>query len=635
MKAPTNPFSFVSDRANRVPKFRLLLPVAIAGLLPLTPPVSAVAAELEASDGVVQQNNYFGYFSAVSGSIGLVGAASAANGNGAGYVFRGLDTATGAVTENVRLIASDGAPGDLLGWGVSLSGTTALLGASAHDTPALNQGAAYVFRNLDTTSGAVTQSVKLQASDGAASDQFSSSVALSGSIGLVGANTHDASFSNQGAAYVFRNLDTATGTVTQNAKLIASDAAVDDSFGIAAGVSGTIGVVGAFFDDDKGSNSGSAYVFRNLDTVTGTVTESAKLVASDGAAGDNFGNYLSVSGTAALVSAYLDDDKGSNSGSVYLFRDLDTATGTVSQTAKLTASDGGGSDNFGYSVGLSGSTGIIGAWQDDDKANNAGAAYLFRNLDTATGSVTETVKITASNGASQDNFGHSVAIDGDTFVVGASRGDGIAVNSGNAYSGSVSSVTTLDAGNTAKTISGISFVSRDSWTIGKATDGNSVVLSAGNTATVTAAGKGVFIGAEAGSDANTLRVAGRLVATDVFVGSIDGNDGNALRLDATATFTIQSINLAAGNSLFIEGDYSSPSGLLTYLGSTSLKVWDQGAWVTVTAENYGNFVTGSYGSGFTAVTAVPEPGVTGALFGLGIAAICYGRWRKRAAARAN
>ena len=99
-----------------------------------------------------------------------------------------------------------------------------------------------------------------------------------------------------------------------------------------------------------------------------------KLLANDGAAGDNFGWSVAISPDAigAIVGAYRDDDNGNNSGSAYLF---DTTTGQ--QIAKLLADDGEASDWFGVSVGISGSTAIVGALRDGDNGGNSGSAYLF------------------------------------------------------------------------------------------------------------------------------------------------------------------------------------------------------------------------------------------------------------------
>ncbi len=390
-----------------------------------------------------------------------------------------------------------------------------------------------------------TQAATLTASDGATSDRFGSSVSPSGSNGLVGAYRDDDKGSDSGSAYVFRSLNTATGIVTESAKLIASDGAASDGFGYSVSLSGSIGLVGAISADFRGA----AYVFRNLNTATGTVTENAKLTAPDeGQFVESFGCSVSLSGSIGLVGASLRH----LNGAAYIFRNLDTTTGTVTQNAELIASDGAKHDGFGDSVSLSGSIGLVGAQYGDDKGSDSGSAYVFRNLNTATGSVTEDVKLIASDGAANDQFGNSVSLDGDNFLIGAYGKNNYM---GKAYSGSISSVTTLDEGNASRTISGISFVSQDDWIIGQSADNNTVTLSAGDTADVTASGKAVYIGKNAGSDNNTLVIDGTLIANEVHVGGV-GNTDNTLLADGTITAgsILVAADSAIGGGGVINGD---------------------------------------------------------------------------------
>ena len=123
-----------------------------------------------------------------------------------------------------------------------------------------------------------------------------------------------------------------------------------------------------------------------------------KGTASDGAGGDSFGYSVALDGDTALVGAYGDDDKGGTSGSAYIF----TRSGGVwTQQAKLTASDGEALDRFGYSVALDGDTALVGAYGDDDKAPQSGSAYIF----TRSGGVwSQQAKLTASDGAGNDYF---------------------------------------------------------------------------------------------------------------------------------------------------------------------------------------------------------------------------------------
>jgi hypothetical protein len=158
---------------------------------------------------------------------------------------------------------------------------------------------------------------------------------------------------------------------SQQAKLVASDAAMGDNFGYDVAISGDTAVVGAYGDDDLGLSSGSAYVFVR----TGTVwTEQAKLNANDGAAGDLFGGAVSVHGDTAVVGAPYDEDFGFRSGSAYVFRRTGS---TWSQEAKLVAGDGATEDIFGFSLAIDGDSVIVGADFKDGVSEHTGAAYVF------------------------------------------------------------------------------------------------------------------------------------------------------------------------------------------------------------------------------------------------------------------
>ncbi len=370
--------------------------------------------KLLASDGVAGNN--FGNAFSIDGDTALIGAQGWIIGNGSAYVF----TRTGTTwIEQQKLVASDGAEDDNFGIYVSLDGDTALIGAFQDDDNGVNSGSAYVFTRTGTT---WTQQQKLTAPDGTANDWFGLSISLDGDTALIGAQG-DPTAGDTGSAYVF----TRTGTTwTLQQQLFASDAAAGDCFGFMVSLEGDTALIGADYDDDNGNNSGSAYVF----TRTGTTwAQQAKLTASDGAAGDDFsGGGVFLSGDTALIGAELDDDKGDDSGSAYVF----TRSGTTwTQQAKLLASDGAAGDQFScWAVCLDGDTALIGAWQDDDNGVNSGSAYMF----TRTGTTwTQQQKLLASDGAAVDMFGVGVALNGSTAFIGAWYDDDKGANSGSAY----------------------------------------------------------------------------------------------------------------------------------------------------------------------------------------------------------
>jgi hypothetical protein len=313
---------------------------------------AAIEAKLTASDATADAN--FGASVSVSGDTAVVGAhldVNAGTPSGSAYVF----VRSGAVwTEQAKLTASETATHDLFGWSVSVSGDTAVVGARADDHEGLDSGSAYVF----VRSGTVwTEQAKLTASDSANGDAFGYSVSVSGDTAVVGASQDDDAGFNTGSAYVFAR----SGVVwTEQAKLTVSDPTVNALFGQSVSVSGDTAVVGAWGEDDAGSDSGSAYVFVRSGAVW---SEQAKLTASDPAAHNRFGYTTSVNGDTALVGAFQNSAAGTASGSAYVFVRSGAAW---TEQAKLMASDATAFDSFGFSVSVGGDTAVVGAWGDDD-----------------------------------------------------------------------------------------------------------------------------------------------------------------------------------------------------------------------------------------------------------------------------
>ena len=241
---------------------------------------------------------------------------------------------------------------------------------------------------------------KITASDAAANDRFGAEVAVSGNYGIVSASQNDDAGSNSGSAYVFR-MDSGQ----QLFKLTASDAAAGDAFGSSVAISGNLALVGASQDDDSGANSGSAYLF---DATTGN--QFAKLTASDATAEDQFGTSVAISGNLALIGA-----NGDGAGSAYLF-DLNSRQPLF----KLTAQDGYNGDQFGSSVSLTANRAIIGAPNDyiaNYDYDAAGSAYVF---DATTGQQIEKLVGDPASYDEDARFGTSVSTDGFHTLVGAS-----------------------------------------------------------------------------------------------------------------------------------------------------------------------------------------------------------------------
>lgn len=384
--------------------------------------------KLLADDG--EEDDHFGVSVAVSGDIALIGAnGDDDNGieSGSAYVYR-YDSGTETWTKEDELQASDGGWEDYLGTSVSISGEVALVGAYGDDDNGMDSGSAYVFR-YDAGTEEWVEEDKLLPSDGAENDYFGFSVSVSGDVALVGAWWDDDNGPDAGSAYVFR-FDPETGEWVEEEKLLASDGAGQDHFGISVSISGDVALVGADGDDDNGNVSGSAYLFR-YDPGTMTWVEEEKLLASDGAPYDDFGYSVSISGDVALIGAYGDDDNGDQSGSAYVFR-YDSISETWSEEEKLLAGDSEGDDFFGISVSISNDLALVGADGDDDNGSQSGSAYMFR-YDPDNQDWVGKEKLLASDGDEFDFFSISVSASGDIALIGAQGDDDNGGQSGSAY----------------------------------------------------------------------------------------------------------------------------------------------------------------------------------------------------------
>jgi hypothetical protein len=372
-------------------------------------------AKLLASDG--SSEDFFTSLGlSISGDTAVIGAwgdDDLGEDSGSAYVF----TRTGTTwTQQAKLLASDGQPGDAFGWCVKIKGDTILIGAAGDD---MLKGSVYIFTRTGTT---WTEDAKLVTSDGAPDDQFGYCIDISEDTAIIGANCDDDNGFDSGSAYVFTCSDS---TWTQQAKILPADGAPQDSFGGEVAISGDTILIGSCFDDDNGFDSGSAYVFHRTDT---TWTQQAKLLATDGAPSDYFSAYaVSLSQDTALIGSQCDDDNGTDSGSAYLF----TRTGTTwTQHSKLHASDAAAQDYFGGSVALVNTTILISAGGNDDHGADSGSAYVFTQTNTTW---TQEAKILATDGQPGDVFGWNVALDNNTALIGAYYDDDNGIDSGSAY----------------------------------------------------------------------------------------------------------------------------------------------------------------------------------------------------------
>lgn len=328
--------------------------------------------------------------------------------------------ATTPFTQSAKLTPSDGVNGGF-GFSVAASGDTVVAGAPFHGS---SNGSAYVFvKPAPGWTEILTQTATLTATDLTPGSQFGFAVAISADVIVVGAPVNN---NRIGAAYLFaRPVGGWSGVLTPTAKLIASDGAAGDQLGWSVAINDDTIIVGAVADRIGLNNGqGSAYVFvKPGGGWSGTLTQTAKLIASDGATGDGSGVSTAVSGDTVMVGAST-ANIGSNTdqGAVYVYVKPGTGwSGTLNQTAKLTASDGAIDDGFGFAVALADNTLLVGAPTNlAAMPVSPGSAYVFVKPGSGWATTsTFAAKLTPADGAEDNGFGFAVTVTDQRAVVGA------------------------------------------------------------------------------------------------------------------------------------------------------------------------------------------------------------------------
>ena len=367
--------------------------------------------QLTANDGMADDE--FGYDVAIDGDTMVVGAPIHNDAAGAAYVFGWDGTAW---VQQAKLTAAGASAGDGLGLDVDIDGDTIIAGGSGDDDVVANSGAAWIFVREN---GSWSEQAKLKATDAALLDLFGIKVAVDGDTAIVAAPFDDDDGSASGSAYVFQRSGQ---TWTEQTKLSASDAAQFDRFGVSVDIDDGTVIVGADANDDAGPSSGSAYVFAED---AGSWNQQVKLTASDAVAEDQFGFSVAINAGTVVVGAFGDDV---HAGSAYTFQ---RANGNWSQQSKLVASDRAVNDWFGHSVAIDDDHIVIGSVMDDDAGPSSGSVYVFVQEN---GSWTQDGKLTASDAAAADRFGHAVSISDETIVVGTRFQNSVAgQDTGSAY----------------------------------------------------------------------------------------------------------------------------------------------------------------------------------------------------------
>ncbi|MCG8348395.1 MAG: FG-GAP repeat protein [Chloroflexales bacterium] len=347
------------------------------------------------------------------------------------------------VNETDKIIPFDGAESDNFGEASAIHGDTVVIAATLDDDNGPNSGSVYVY-HLD--SAQATLVTKLTAPDGAANDRFGSSVDIFADVIVAGTPAQG----GDGAAYVYRFNRTTWAFETT------LQAPSSRRFGADVEVEGDVIVVGAPSEQIQGLfNAGAVYIYRFDGNAW---VQEARLTSPDLQAFDSFGTDVSISGDSIAVGAA----KSAN----YVFRYDGTnwvQEAALDQTNPFTTLDifgdvlvMGAADNqalvfrrtgstwiqeavlrpsnttglFGTRIALSGDVAVFGVEADSEIAENSGAAYVFRFDGNQW---LEEAKLKASDAAAADEFGRSVAVDGEQIIVGAYQDIINGVTSGSAY----------------------------------------------------------------------------------------------------------------------------------------------------------------------------------------------------------
>ncbi|HEX3823612.1 MAG TPA: hypothetical protein VHV79_04000 [Mycobacteriales bacterium] len=349
----------------------------------------------------------------------VAGAAAASQSAGAASPATGLSQSV--------LTAAGSPTGAGLGESIAVSGHTIVVGAYEQTLANNNeQGAVYVFTRPASGWKNAMPTAELHVSDGQPNDRFGYSVAISGDTIVVGAPQHSVgSTIKQGAAYVFRKPASGwQNTAHPTAVLTSDNGASDDNFAGAVAIAGSTIVVGAYSHQVGGNTEqGEAYVYSEpkagWQTTAITTTD---LVSADGAAVDLFGAAVAISGNTIVVGA---PNHSGQAGLVYLFLKPPTGWAGAAATRTLVGADTAAGDEFGHSVAITGNTVAVGApGFHGGVGEGEGAAYVFQRPAPGWGlpgdpPLVANAELTSTGTAAPALLGQGVAISGAEVLAGA------------------------------------------------------------------------------------------------------------------------------------------------------------------------------------------------------------------------
>ena len=357
---------------------------------------------------------FFGTSVSIDGDDIVVGSCRSDDKKGAVYVFSKPTTGWVNMTETAKLTASDGDNDDYLGYSVNISGDN-IVGGANQDKDELDNvvGSAYVF--IKPSSGGwinTTETAKLIASDGADKDQFGVSVSTSGDNIVIGAKNYDGTKTNSGAVYVY-NKPLTGGWIssTETTKVTPSVESNNLYFGSSTDIFEDKIIIGTALAYGRDN----AYIFE-LDNIETEIV----LTPSDDQYGNIFSNSVAIYGDKIIVGCKNDDVNGSNSGSIYAFNKPESGWVDANEYQKITSTyiqNSNFGDGFGTSVSIDGDYAVVGS---NGYTEGSGRANVLHNNN----GVWETIATLSTSTTRRAYFGNSVDIDGDVIVVGARLDDG-------------------------------------------------------------------------------------------------------------------------------------------------------------------------------------------------------------------
>lgn len=369
-------------------------------------------AKLTASD--VSGGGQLGIAVSISGDIVAAGARAHKTGTiyaGATYVFQKPQSGWADGNQNAILTNSNPEAAENLGQAVSVNGDIIFAGAPQSNVLATHSGSAYIYQKPGTgwADKTETQEILPDPFLSNTSDLYGISVAmLDSTIAVVGARGYKESI---GCAYILEYDGSNWNTLTM---LTALDGTLEDYFGHAVAITNDYIAIGAYKKDAVSINSGAVYIFEKGATGWADATQKAILTNSNTVGHANLGFSLAAEGDVLVAGAYNDF-----AGKVLVYEKPTTGWTDATETAILTSSDGEDADLLGYVVDIVGNVIIAGARNDDDNGENAGAGYVFEKTGSSWSTMTQTAKLLASNGTASSRLGDAVSISGDVIAMGA------------------------------------------------------------------------------------------------------------------------------------------------------------------------------------------------------------------------